>query len=191
MARFVLKILTVVVLTVHILSCARAAQGEKDIKKEQQPSHFNHVVRYEGETLSIIAEWYTGSTDNWKVLAKENPNIKPNLIKIGDVIRIPQALLVKTEPLPKSKLARKQARQSQQKPRSKADEIGSLEQSKKDDSKSTTNDAQTASKINQPNNAPSVSQQNNEQDGGKEGSVFEKDEERERIRRELLKELLQ
>ena len=32
-----------------------------------------HKVRYPGESVSIIAGWYTGEIDNWKVLAEVNP----------------------------------------------------------------------------------------------------------------------
>jgi hypothetical protein len=52
-----------------------------------------HVVRWQHETLSFIAEWYTASWKNWKALAKANPKLDPKRIQIGDEIRIPEALL--------------------------------------------------------------------------------------------------
>jgi hypothetical protein len=59
-----------------------------------------HVVRWQGETLSAIASWYTGSWQTWETLAKANPAIDPNRIEIGDRIRIPQTLLKTRKPMP-------------------------------------------------------------------------------------------
>ena len=38
---------------------------------------FVHMVQWSGETLPIIAKWYTGDSDNWQFLADANPNINP------------------------------------------------------------------------------------------------------------------
>ena len=51
--------------------------------KPAKPSYYLHKVRYSGETLSIIAEWYTGDVGNWRALAKANSRLNPNHIKIG------------------------------------------------------------------------------------------------------------
>ena len=54
---------------------------------------FYHPVRWSGETLSIIAAWYTGMQKNWKPIAQANPNINPNRIYTGNKILIPESLL--------------------------------------------------------------------------------------------------
>ena len=59
-----------------------------------------HTVSYEGETLSLIAKWYTGRLNNWKELAAANPDIDPDRIFIGNEIVIPEKLLVTREPMP-------------------------------------------------------------------------------------------
>jgi len=64
-----------------------------------------HQVKWEGETLSLLAKWYTGSPDNWKAIAKANPALDPNRIGIGNEIRIPADLLTTRNPMPKSFLA--------------------------------------------------------------------------------------
>ena len=64
--------------------------------------NFIHTVSLEGETLSIIAKWYTGELDNWKVLAEANPDIDPNRIFIGNEIAIPRELMITKDPLPQS-----------------------------------------------------------------------------------------
>jgi hypothetical protein len=61
---------------------------------------YQHTVRWPGESLSLIARWYTGSSKNWRKLAKANPRINPNRIRKGNVILIPSALLKNKEPLP-------------------------------------------------------------------------------------------
>jgi len=60
-----------------------------------------HRVRFPGESVSIIAGWYTGEIDNWKVLAEVNPNINPNVINEGMKINIPESMLKTREPMTK------------------------------------------------------------------------------------------
>ena len=67
-------------------------------KPETQP--YVHKVRYSGENLISIAEWYTGSRKNWAVIAKANPDLNPNRIFIGDTILIPENLMKRRDPLP-------------------------------------------------------------------------------------------
>lgn len=67
-----------------------------------RPAFLTHEIVYRGETLSIIAAWYTGSSQNWRDIAAVNPEINPHKLKPGMEIRIPRALVVKEDYLPKS-----------------------------------------------------------------------------------------
>jgi LysM repeat protein len=67
----------------------------------QKPTYYKHKVRYPGETLSIISEWYTGDAENWRALAKANKKLNPNHISIGTKIRIPKKLLRTTKRMPR------------------------------------------------------------------------------------------
>jgi hypothetical protein len=67
---------------------------------------YRHTVRWPGESMSLIARWYTGASKNWRKLAKANPRINPNRIKKGHVIVIPTKLLKTKEPLPQKVAAR-------------------------------------------------------------------------------------
>jgi len=60
-----------------------------------------HSVRWQGETLSLIAQWYTGSWKNWGALADANRAIDPNRLAIGDLVLIPEGLLKNRKPLPR------------------------------------------------------------------------------------------
>jgi hypothetical protein len=60
-----------------------------------------HTVKWSGETISIIADWYTGDIEKWKALAQANPNIKANRILAGNKILIPEILMKTREPMPK------------------------------------------------------------------------------------------
>jgi LysM repeat protein len=64
----------------------------------KEPTYFIHTVKWPNESLSIIAAWYTGKVDNWKLLAQVNPDLDPNRIYIGDKIRIPEELMKTHEP---------------------------------------------------------------------------------------------
>jgi hypothetical protein len=57
---------------------------------------------YPGETLSIIAKWYTGQAGNWEALLDHNPDVDPRRLRLGDVVKVPQELLIRDESLPKS-----------------------------------------------------------------------------------------
>jgi LysM repeat protein len=71
-------------------------------KAKPKPSYYYHKVKYPGETLSIIAKWYTGEVENWRALTKANPKLKPNRITVGDKIRIPNKLLHTQKLMPRS-----------------------------------------------------------------------------------------
>lgn len=66
-----------------------------------QPVFHLHTVKYSGETLSIIALWYTGNHGSWKEIAQANPELNPNRIFPGNEILIPEGLLKTHDPLPK------------------------------------------------------------------------------------------
>jgi hypothetical protein len=81
-------------------------------------TYFIRTVTWPNESLSIIAAWYTGQIDNWKILVEANPELDPNRMRIGDKVRIPEELLKTREPMtqefveslaPKPKPARKAA----------------------------------------------------------------------------------
>lgn len=67
-----------------------------------EPKFLTHEVKYSGETLGVIAAWYTGKTANWPMIEAANPGLKPTRIRLGDLIQIPEELVVKSDPLPKS-----------------------------------------------------------------------------------------
>ena len=69
--------------------------------RQSEPQYFEHSVRYPGETLWLISRWYTGQGQNWKQILQVNTHIRPSNLRAGQRIRIPQQLVVKTDPLPK------------------------------------------------------------------------------------------
>lgn len=73
---------------------------------KRRPDYLKHKVQWSGETLSLIAKWYTGRYGNWKALAKENPGLDPNRIAVGDIINIPTDMLKSKEPLPRKVIAK-------------------------------------------------------------------------------------
>ena len=69
------------------------------------PRFYIHRVRWKGETLSIIAKWYTGSGKNWGAISNANPNLNPNRISVNDRIFIPEDLMKSRKPMPRSFLS--------------------------------------------------------------------------------------
>ena len=74
---------------------------EAPLASELQPQPYTHEVRWPGETLSLIARWYTSSDSNWEKIAEANPGLKPRRIQIGDKIFIPEELLKVRKPMPR------------------------------------------------------------------------------------------
>ncbi len=66
-----------------------------------EPQLYEHIVRWPGESLSYIAQWYTGDAKNWKVIVEANPGFNPNRIFIGDHVYIPEELLKKRKEMPR------------------------------------------------------------------------------------------
>jgi hypothetical protein len=63
-----------------------------------------HKVRWTGETISVISQWYTGTQNNWKHIVKVNSDFDPKQMEIGDKILIPIALLKTRKPMPRKYL---------------------------------------------------------------------------------------
>ena len=72
-----------------------SSKGDQDYPD----GYYIHKVIFPDESISIIAKWFTGDLNNWKVLAKCNPKINPNRIFLGDEIRIPRILMTRQEPI--------------------------------------------------------------------------------------------
>lgn len=73
--------------------------------------NFPHVVRFRGETLGEISEWYTGKVSNWAKIALNNRQVNPRRLAIGETIFIPGELVVRRDPLPRSLLVSKETSQ--------------------------------------------------------------------------------
>jgi hypothetical protein len=66
----------------------------------KQDPCYTHTVRWPGENLYIIAKWYTGNGENWKILARANPELDPDRIRVGETIRVPEKIMQTKKPLP-------------------------------------------------------------------------------------------
>ena len=88
---------------------SKEAKPTLSAKKAQPPEkspYFVHKIRWPGETLSVIAIWYTGNFRNWQALAKANPKLNPNRMFCGNELLIPTGLLKTRKPLPKEFVAK-------------------------------------------------------------------------------------
>lgn len=66
---------------------------EEQTASESNSGDIVHVVKYPGETLRMLASWYTDRPDNAGRIARINSIRNPNLLMIGQKIRIPRYLL--------------------------------------------------------------------------------------------------
>ena len=82
-----------------------AQMGGVGERPRKGPAYYEHKVKWAGETLSIISKWYTGSFENWTVLAKINPGMDPNRMHMGERVRIPENIMKTKKPMPESFVA--------------------------------------------------------------------------------------
>ena len=82
-------------------SKSSSSEDEETSAKPHQSNYFEHRVKWPGETLSLIAKWYTGSYGNWKTIAQANPGLNPNRIAVGDLINIQPEMMKTKKPLPR------------------------------------------------------------------------------------------
>jgi hypothetical protein len=82
-------------------SKSSSSKDEETSVEPEGADYFKHRVKWPGETLSLIARWYTGSYGNWKTIAQANPGLDPNRIAVGDTINIPPKMMKTKEPLPR------------------------------------------------------------------------------------------
>lgn len=73
--------------------------------EEAKPEVYVHTVEWPGETLPMIAQWYTGTKDNGKILAKTSPGITAEHLVVGDQILIPLELMKNNKKMPKEFLS--------------------------------------------------------------------------------------
>ena len=66
-----------------------------------------HEVK-SGETMATISQWYSGDSSRWKEIARYNPGLQPFRLKGGEVLKIPNTLIVlHNEPPPASEASSK------------------------------------------------------------------------------------
>ncbi len=65
-----------------------------------------HTVKWQKETLPLIAKWYTGSSRNSVAIADANPTVNHDRLTVGDTVYIPKGLLKTRKPLPETFLVK-------------------------------------------------------------------------------------
>jgi hypothetical protein len=87
-------------------SKSSSSEDEETSVEPERINYFEHRVRWYGETLSLIAKWYTGSYGKWKAIAQANPGLNPNRIAVGDIINIPPEIMKTQKPLPRKAVSK-------------------------------------------------------------------------------------
>ena len=83
-------------------------QGQEASAQAESPptGDYVHTVTHPGETLRIVASWYTGTPNNAGRIARINVIQNPNVLYLGQKIRIPAYLLQVTAPLTEDAIRR-------------------------------------------------------------------------------------
>lgn len=89
------------VITVLVLFFLSACSPRARRSTSDEPPFLHHTVSYNGETLALIARWYTGRSENWVEILEYNPDLDVRRMRIGTDVRIPTDLLVVDDPMPR------------------------------------------------------------------------------------------
>jgi hypothetical protein len=92
---------SLILLCFAITGCSTTGQWWKSSNVE----YLTHTVRYPGEHLFLISQWYTGNGHNWQEIKRHNPDLKPEAIHLGQQIRIPAQMVRRGIPLKQSAVA--------------------------------------------------------------------------------------
>ncbi|MCO6430008.1 MAG: LysM peptidoglycan-binding domain-containing protein [Deltaproteobacteria bacterium] len=94
--------LKLVLSLIFVLGGMAACANKRPAPQQQTytPRYFIHRVSAQGETLGMIARWYTGSANNWKEILNSNPGLDARRIRIGSEILIPDEMVTKRNPMP-------------------------------------------------------------------------------------------
>jgi len=63
-----------------------------------QETYLEHTISFSGETLAEISAWYTGRALNWMAIRDANPSIRPDRLRLGQIILIPRELVINEKP---------------------------------------------------------------------------------------------
>ncbi|MCB0324763.1 MAG: LysM peptidoglycan-binding domain-containing protein [Bdellovibrionales bacterium] len=88
-----------------LLLTACSSSGSARQGPETDEKTVVHTIRYSGETLSELAQYYTGNAFQWKnlqVLRDDQPASNPDRLQVGDRVLIPAAIARRTAPPPKT-----------------------------------------------------------------------------------------
>jgi LysM domain len=99
-----LKLIYSLLAIIFVSICFNACNNQPKPPREPAvyaPQYFKHTVKYQGETLAMIAKWYTGNVYNWQAILDVNPGLDVRRIRIGSIINIPINLTVKQTEMPK------------------------------------------------------------------------------------------
>lgn len=101
-------------LVIFIALLAACNQQPRPSNNSQQTEavYFKHTVQFSGETLAMIAKWYTGNAYNWQAILDVNPGLDIKRIRIGEVISIPTNLMIRQTDMPKPTTAMAKESQS-------------------------------------------------------------------------------
>jgi hypothetical protein len=61
-----------------------------------------HTVTFPGETLEVLADWYTDDISNARRIASANQMVGSHRLRVGDRIALPRTLVVNPAPLPEA-----------------------------------------------------------------------------------------
>lgn len=120
--RFLVSVALSITICGLFTACAnnnnQPAPSQQNIPTPQE-SYLEHTISFSGETLAEIAAWYTGRGLNWTAIRDANPSIRPDRLRLGQIILIPRSLVTNEKPFTR-KSSKKTAKTPEPAPEAKA-----------------------------------------------------------------------
>lgn len=172
------RMLSIALLGSVVVSMVACAPVKRRTFDDSSTEYSYHTVMYPGETLSLIARWYTGQSGNWEIILDHNGNLDPRRLRLGDLVKIPQELLVRDDSMPKAFVEKANAKIGAKAPAKGAETATSAESG-------------AAKKVEPVGNSVEAAQAVVERGNADADAAAAKSEARTKTRDELLQELLQ
>ena len=89
-----------------LVGCVKTPEPNNQVLEsvgQTDNNFFIHRVRFKNEHLDDIAKWYTGDSKNAPQLTNSTPGLSDRKLKVGEIVIIPDALVIKRDEMPATK----------------------------------------------------------------------------------------
>lgn len=101
MTRELSLIAKIIVLSLLVAACDKKPAPVRPAYEPPREEYYVHTIK-QGETLGMLAKWYTGASSNWQIIQSHNPGLDARKLRPGMMVRIPRNFMIRSNPMPRN-----------------------------------------------------------------------------------------